>query len=52
MSPMRDVRTDGQTWEDSATQPMDAGRLSFAITTSEAKYVITKEKCQMEAIGS
>ena len=29
MSPMRDER---QTREDSATQPLDAGRLSFAIT--------------------
>ena len=28
---MRDVRTDGQTSEDRATQPMDAGWLSFAI---------------------
>ena len=32
MLPMRDVRTDGRrTREDRATQPMDAGWLSFAI---------------------
>ena len=31
MSPMRDVRTYGRTREDRATQPMDAGWLSFAI---------------------
>ena len=28
---MRDGRTDGRTREDKATQPLDAGRLSFAI---------------------
>ena len=30
MSPMRDGRTNERTREDSATQPMDAGWLSFA----------------------
>ena len=29
---MWDGRTDGQTREDRATQPLNAGRLSFAIT--------------------
>ena len=35
MLPMRDVRTDGRTREDRATQPMDAGWLSFAIWMSQ-----------------
>ena len=37
MLPMRDVRTDGQTSEDRATQPMDAGWLSFAICIQKQK---------------
>ena len=32
---MRDGRTDGRTREDNATQPLDAGRLSFAILETE-----------------
>ena len=32
---MRDGRTDGRTREDNATQPLDAGRLSFAKILSQ-----------------
>ena len=38
---MRDVRTDGrQTREDRATQPMDAGWLSFAIASHRDSHAI------------
>ena len=41
---MRDGRTDGrtderQTREDNATQPLDAGRLSFAITSAHLRVI-------------
>ena len=39
MSPMRDVRTYGRTREDSATQPMDAGWLSFAKCLKSHKFL-------------
>ena len=35
MLPMRDGRTNERTREDRATQPMDAGWLSFAIVANE-----------------
>ena len=41
MAPMRDGRTDGQTREDRATQPMDAGWLSFATYNSVNPGVIS-----------
>ena len=57
MLPMRDGRTDGQTREDRATQPMDAGWLSFAIfieiTITYISFTMCKpEQCLVSSAGT
>ena len=50
MSPMRDGRTDGrQTREDRATQPMDAGWLSFAKSESDKELFSCKGRPPRQA---